>query len=212
MEAQKRNPLRAFRNVTEDFSSYLVQNDKRFKRLVVLIFCMGISTGFAQQKNPWRDGIVTDEFIFEKAPFPECHAATIAETKDGLIAAWFGGTKERNPDVCIWVSRQKKSGKWTSPENVANGIQPDTTRYACWNPVLYQVPNGKLILFYKVGPKPAAWKGYYKTSADGGKSWSEQEPLANGILGPIKKQARTVKQREYFITLKHRRQRVESSF
>ncbi|HUJ43107.1 MAG TPA: hypothetical protein VLW52_05815, partial [Opitutaceae bacterium] len=39
-------------------------------------------------------------FINEHAPYPECHAATIAETAPGhLVAAWFGGTKERNPDV-----------------------------------------------------------------------------------------------------------------
>src|SRR3984885_8124582 len=130
------------------------------KKYWILFFCLGYGLITNAQSKIWKQGIITDEFIFEKASYPECHAATIAETKDGLVAAWFGGTKERNPDVCIWVSRQKKSGKWTTPENVANGIQPDTTRYACWNPVLYQVPNGNLILFYKVGPKPAAWKGY----------------------------------------------------
>jgi hypothetical protein len=42
--------------------------------------------------------------------------------KNGLVASWFGGTKERNPDVCIWVSRLV-NGKWTEAINVANGIQ-----------------------------------------------------------------------------------------
>ena len=51
------------------------------------------------QKNKWKDGILVDEFIYTEAPFPEAHAATIAETPDGLIAAWFGGTKEGNKDV-----------------------------------------------------------------------------------------------------------------
>jgi predicted neuraminidase len=156
------------------------------KKLVLLwISCLAASAVFGQV-NPWRQGIVTDEFIFEKAPYPECHAATIAETKKGLVAAWFGGTKERNPDVCIWLSRQRRNGKWTSPENVANGIQKDTSRYPCWNPVLYQVPGGKLILFYKVGPKPAEWKGFYKTSTDEGVTWSAQQELPHDILGPIK--------------------------
>ena len=40
------------------------------------------------------------EFIFENAPFPQCHASTIAETKAGLVAAWFGGTREKNPEIC----------------------------------------------------------------------------------------------------------------
>ena len=156
---------------------------KRIALITVLFFA--ISNGIAQQKNPWRSGIITDEFIYEKAPYPECHASTIAQSKNGLVAAWFGGTKERNPDVCIWVSR-KVNGKWTEGVNVANGIQNDTLRYPCWNPVLYQVPKGELILFYKIGPSPGTWKGFMKTSKDGGITWSAQQALPEGILGPIK--------------------------
>ena len=48
--------------------------------------------------------ILSDEFLYEKASFPECHGATIVELKNGdLVASFFGGTKERNPDCCIWV-------------------------------------------------------------------------------------------------------------
>ncbi len=101
------------------------------------------------------------------------------------MAAWFGGTKERNPDVCIWVSR-KVNGKWSEGVNVANGIQNDTLRYPCWNPVLYQIPNGDLLLFYKIGPSPGTWKGFMKTSKDGGITWSAQQALPEGILGPVK--------------------------
>ncbi|MCH5687084.1 hypothetical protein LWM68_24125 [Niabella sp. W65] len=46
------------------------------------------------QKNRWKQGIVIDEFIFDTASFPSSHSATIAETPEGLVAAWFGGTKE----------------------------------------------------------------------------------------------------------------------
>src|SRR6187399_2839597 len=52
-----------------------------------------------------QPSLLRSEFIYETAPFPSCHASTIAETKSGLIAAWFGGTHERHPDVGIWVSR-----------------------------------------------------------------------------------------------------------
>jgi len=131
--------------------------------------------------------VVTSQFIYEQAPFPECHASTIAETPKGLVAAWFGGTKERNPDVCIYVSRKDKGQKvWTVPVNVANGIVNDTLRYACWNPVLYQEPGGDLLLFYKIGPSPAKWKGWLLRSADGGISWGKPEALPEGFLGPIK--------------------------
>lgn len=152
--------------------------------IIILSFCLLTGNSIAQT-NPWRKGILTDEFIYEKASYPECHAATIAETPKGLVASWFGGTKERNPDVCIWVSRLVK-GKWTEGINVANGIQNDTLRYACWNPVLYQVPGGDLLLFYKIGPSPSKWRGYMKTSADGGITWSAQKALPDGFLGPIK--------------------------
>lgn len=156
----------------------------------VLIFTL--SNNAKAQLKLWQHGVITDEFIFEKAPYPECHAATIAETPAGLVAAWFGGTKERNPDVCIWVSRLI-NGKWTEAINVANGIQNDTLRYACWNPVLYQVKGGELILFYKIGPLPAKWKGFYKTSADDGKTWSAQQSLPDGVLGPVKNKPVTLK-------------------
>jgi predicted neuraminidase len=156
------------------------------RHLAGLFLLFAVGTGMAQtQTNPWRTGIVTDEFIYEKAPYKECHAATIVQTPKGLVAAWFGGTKERNPDVCIWVSRLV-NGKWTEGQNVANGIQNDTLRYPTWNPVLYQIPNGELMLFYKIGPSPSTWTGYLKTSKDGGISWSEQKALPEGYLGPIK--------------------------
>jgi hypothetical protein len=42
--------------------------------------------------------ILRSGLIYERATFPSAHASTIAETKEGLVAAWFGGTKERHPD------------------------------------------------------------------------------------------------------------------
>lgn len=160
----------------------------RGRILLLMSICSLLAFSSCSQKksNRWRKGIVKDEFIFNKAPFPSCHASTIAETTNGtLVAAWFGGTYERNPDVCIYVSR-KVNGKWTTPENVANGIQNDTLRYPTWNPVLYQVPNGELQLYYKVGPKPSTWQGWMKTSNDGGITWSKARMLPAGNIGPVK--------------------------
>ena len=78
--------------------------------------------------------VVCNEFLYKEADFPQCHSASIVETRKGdLVATYFGGTKERNPDVCIWVSRKPKGSKdWTKPVMVADGVElqplkPDTT-------------------------------------------------------------------------------------
>jgi len=132
-----------------------------------------------------QGAIVKSEFIFETAPFPSCHASTIVETKSGLVAAWFGGTAERNPDVCIYVSRCE-NGRWTEPMKVADGVGFATNRFPTWNPVLFEPKSGPLLLFYKVGPAPAAWWGMMTTSTDDGRTWSKPQRLPEGILGPIK--------------------------
>ena len=171
-----------------------------------------------------RKGIITDEFLYESTSFPECHSSSIIELENGdLVATFFGGTKEKNPDCCIWVCRKPKgSDKWTAPQiaadgvfdlkdpNIAiaglSGINEETTpadkgpigphfkgdiangrRKACWNPVLFQVPGSdELLLFFKIGSSVGDWTGWLTRSADGGKTWSQREPLPEGILGPIK--------------------------
>ncbi len=173
----------------------------------ILHACLLFAAWIAWDSSPifCQSAIVKTEFIFTNAPFPSCHASTIAETKSGLVAAWFGGTAERNPDVCIYVSRNE-NGAWTPPVAVADGVvaaaresaanlkeenaplsrDAATNRFPTWNPVLFQPKNGPLLLFYKVGPKPAAWWGMMKTSTDDGKTWSPPQRLPEGILGPIK--------------------------
>jgi predicted neuraminidase len=163
----------------------IIKMTNRLKYVWLIIVPAFFFTDMNAQTNPWKKGIVVDEFIYDTAPFPQCHAATIAETPAGLIAAWFGGTREGNPDVEIWMSRKIK-GHWTKPVSIANGIVNDTLRYPCYNPVLYQVPRGELLLFYKIGPSPSRWKGWMKTSVDNGRTWSAAKALPEGFIGPVK--------------------------
>lgn len=155
----------------------------RFQKFIyslVILIIISFSLSIAQ-----KQGITLEEFVFEEAPFKECHASTIVETPEGLISAWFGGTEEKNKDVEIWMSRNI-NGSWTEPISVANGIQDKSLRYPCWNPVLYQVPDGPLQIYYKVGPSPSEWWGMFIQSNNNGKTWETPVKLPDGILGPIK--------------------------
>ena len=157
------------------------------KKLLLPLVLPVLSTGLLAA----APAIVSQGFIYERAPFPQCHASTIEETTaGGLVASWFGGTREKHPDVGIWVSRQE-GGRWTAPVEVANGVQyrkPDGTvhRHPTWNPVLFQPRNGPLLLFFKCGPTPETWWGMVMESADGGRTWSQPRRLPEDILGPIK--------------------------
>ena len=196
--------------------------------------------------------IMKDEFLYEHTYFPEAHASTIVELKNGdLVAGYFGGTHERDPDVCIWVNIKKKgSNEWSKPILAADGVlsiddpnaklmglsglKDDTTpatsgpirsvsrgstsakgtkdeesydyrtkttrlsgvpatlkRKACWNPVLFEMPNGELWLFFKIGTTVGDWTGWLAKSKDGGRTWSDKQPLGydaqgRAFLGPIK--------------------------
>lgn len=127
------------------------------------------------------------DFIFDVAPTPCAHASTLAETRQGLVAAWFGGSYEGHDDVGIWLADKARSQtRWSEPRLVADGTQADGPRHPCWNPVLHQVPGGPLLLFYKVGPSPSRWWGMLTRSADAGRTWAPPQRLPDGILGPIK--------------------------
>jgi predicted neuraminidase len=153
--------------------------------LSLTFICLGFPASAADQP-----GLVSREFIYESAPFPECHASTIVETPKGLVAAWFGGTEEKHPDVGIWISLHRE-GRWQTPREVATGIQytrPDGSvhRHPTWNPVLWQYPNGQLLLFWKCGPSPSTWWGMMASSADHGITWSAPQRLPEHIDGPVR--------------------------
>jgi predicted neuraminidase len=128
------------------------------------------------------------EFIFERAPFSSCHASTLVESTNGLLAAWFGGSDEGRSDVGIWTARRgaEEGASWAKPVEAARGSGSDGRPQPCWNPVLARGTGGVLALFYKVGPSPSHWWGMLMTSTNEGHSWSEPRRLPEGILGPIR--------------------------
>jgi len=119
--------------------------------------------------------------IFEKAPFPSCHASTVVEHEPGkLLAAWFGGTAEGAKDVQIWSSTF--DGKAWSDLAVI-GTEPGQP---CFNPVLFKTAKGVLYLWYKAGPKPDNWTGFVRTSPDNGLTWTKPEMMPAGFFGPVR--------------------------
>jgi predicted neuraminidase len=123
----------------------------------------------------------TTELIFTEAPFESCHASTIVELRNGdLLAAWFGGSAEGNPDVGIWGSR-RTGGRWSAPARLAR--EPEV---ACYNPVLFYTRDERLWLYYRFGPDPASWVCGRRWSIDEGRTWSQVEHLGAGLYGPIR--------------------------
>ena len=121
--------------------------------VLVLFFSLNL---IAQQNVKFE--VLDSGFIYTEANFPSAHASTIEELENGdLLAAWFGGTHERHPDVSIYTSTKTEAG-WSSPKKVADGYQNDTLSYPTWNPVLFNT-DSKLFLFYKIGPSPSTWWG-----------------------------------------------------
>ncbi|WP_018616966.1 sialidase family protein [Segetibacter koreensis] len=154
---------------------------RSFKTLFIGLFFLSFT---CRGQNSWR--IAKEELIFNNPPFAQCHASTIVEVKPGKrMVAYFAGTGEGHKDVSIWLSVEEK-GKWNVPVLIADGVINDTLRYPSWNPVLFKAKEGKLFLFYKVGPSPREWWGMVRTSTDDGKTWTAPQKLPDGILGPIK--------------------------
>ena len=148
----------------------------QFCRLAILPFLLSATMSLHAQ-----DALVKSEFVYQEAPFPSCHASSIEEVRPGeFLCTFFGGTHEKHPDVGIWLARYA-DGEWSEPREVAQHEDVPT-----WNPVLFQMPDNELLLFYKAGPSPQTWTGFVMRSTDAGETWSEPEMLPGTIYGPVR--------------------------
>ena len=119
------------------------------------------------------------------------HASTLLPVKDGVLAAWFEGSKEGAPDVAVKVSRRTAPGVWKTP-CVAVKVDPKLTQ---WNPVLRRRRDGQIELYFKLAKCPeeancSVWKTYSCLSDDEGATWSAARELVpgddTGGRGPVK--------------------------
>lgn len=130
--------------------------------------------------------LLKKSFLFERGPTPTNHTSTLVETRDGLLAAWIGGPESRHPSSAVFTARFDGRA-WSKPARVIDGALSDgRTRYACWNPVLFQPSRGPLLLFYKVGPSPEGWWGMLASSTNQGRTWPAPARLPEGCIGPVR--------------------------
>ena len=126
------------------------------------------------------------ELVRQEDGIPSSHASTVLPLQDGtVLAAWFGGTGEKDPDVRIWVAKRDVFGIWSRPQKVT-AIE----NTAHWNPVLDQKEDGTIRLYFKCHPNIPDWKTFYADSTDGGLTFSQPVELVKGDesggRGPVK--------------------------
>ena len=143
-----------------------------------------LSSG-CSQTSIWS--VTSEEFIENAPAVPEVTASTLVETRSGmLIAAWAGGIIEGHKSTSIWVSRNDGTG-WTSGQIVADGAGAD--RLPCWNPVLSSTTDGRLLLYFKVGPSSGEQWIECLISDDEGLTWKERSRLTDNFTGRSKKKS-----------------------
>ena len=112
------------------------------------------------------------------------HASTVLPLSNGhVLVAWFGGSHESFSDVAIWLAEKDEKG-FGEARMVATSLEPH------WNPVLFQAPDGRILLFYKVGFYIPDWRTCVIESSDMGKTWSSARELVpgdtSGGRGPVR--------------------------
>ncbi|MBI3973386.1 MAG: exo-alpha-sialidase, partial [Chloroflexi bacterium] len=112
---------------------------------------------------------------------PSAHGSTICELPNGgLVASWYGGTREYGLDVSIMGARLRQgAAHWEQL-----GVWADVPNQTMGNPVLFPEPDGRrLWLFYVVlyGEKWTSGKIHYRHSIDGGVPWGPEQTLTEEL-------------------------------
>lgn len=119
--------------------------------------------------------------LFKGEIFPEttdemCHGSTVLPMENYILSAWFAGSREGADDVAINFSKYA-DGIWCAPRVIKYCSEPH------WNPVLTNLGNGRLALYFKVGREIKTWRSMVCYSYDQGDSWSTPEELVPGDRG-----------------------------
>ena len=114
----------------------------------------------------------------------EVHAATIhpIDAGDGIVAYWYGGTREGAADVQIYQAHFQNN-EWDVPKAIVNreALQTHLHRYIrkIGNPVSFRFTDGTIWLFF-VSVSMGGWAGSsinLMESGDAGETWSSARRL-----------------------------------
>lgn len=132
--------------------------------------------------------IFESDIIPQPRFLPAAHSSSFTMLENGnLLAFWFAGTKEGNPDVKIWHSLYHNES-WSMATSMLDPqmIAKANHRYVVkvGNPVVYRALNGTLHLFV-VSVSIGGWSGStlnHLVSFNDGKTWSEPERV---VISPF---------------------------
>jgi predicted neuraminidase len=138
------------------------------------------------EKKPTIITVLYEHIFKDDRPFAQCHASTMIGLKNGhYLVAWFAGSHEKNDDVGIWMA-EGQPGNWSKPY-LAVKVRNDPH----WNPVLFNGPDGRIYLYFKVGKEIDFWETWVQHSDDQGRTWSKPAELVpgdKGGRGPVRNQ------------------------
>ncbi|MCP4329851.1 MAG: hypothetical protein GY791_15595 [Alphaproteobacteria bacterium] len=128
--------------------------------------------------------VFTAQPLVESFPTEIVHAPSAVEVEPGvLLAAWFGGTRERAQDVGVYLSRSSDGGRsWTAARRIVDrAASRDASGLyvkSIGNPVLTRDRKGRIWLLYvaTVGGWSTAWVEFIVSADDGG-TWSPPRRL-----------------------------------
>lgn len=152
-------------------------------RALLVWICLGVLSSINAEKRPW---IVKEEFLSQDIASFDCHSSSIVETDPGLLCTvWKGGrgpglsNLDMKNNVGVWLSLFDGIS-WSESKEIVSARDS-----VCWNPVLCKYFD-ELLLFYRIGKDPRSVVSFLKRSQDGGMTWSKEEILPAGIVGPTK--------------------------
>ena len=128
---------------------------------------------------------ITKGYACEDCLVPSVHGASVVETLDGgLLATWFGGSREGGRDVVLWGAEfSSGSLSWSRPRRIVGPAETQAMlgRYikTVGNSVLVRGEQGELWLYY-VTVSVGGWAGSSLNailSQDDGKTWDAPRRL-----------------------------------